>query len=82
MSQTDDDLAPDPEKPAEKEFTQITLRLNPEHFAALMRIADNERLNGQNTIRKLIRIADQIVTGPDSPFASRLEQHLLRRKAG
>jgi hypothetical protein len=81
MVPIDDDLASDPDKPAEKEFTQITLRLDAEHYAALGRVAGFEKLNGQATLRKLIRIADQLVTGADSPFASRLE-HLLTRKAG
>ena len=80
MAQPADEFASDPDKPAEKEFTQITLRLDPEHFAALARIARIERLNGQNTLRKLIRIADQLVSGDESPFASQLE--LLLRKAG
>ncbi len=74
MSQSDDEL----EKPAEK---QINLRLDPEHYAALKRVAGFEKLNGPETLRKLIRIADQAVMGVDSPFASRLE-HLLQRKAG
>jgi len=74
MSQPDDE----PDKQAEK---QVNLRLDPEHYAALKRVAGFERLNGPDTLRKLIRIADQAVMGTDSPFASRLE-HLLQRKAG
>ena len=80
MAQPVEILTSDPDKPTEKEFTQITLRLDTEHFAALARIARIERLNGQNTLRKLIRIADQLVNGDESPFASQLEQ--LLRKAG
>ncbi len=77
MAQPDDD----PDKSAEKDFSQVNLRLDLEHTAALARIAEFEKLNGPNTLRKLIRIADQLISGAESPFASRLE-HLLTRKAG
>lgn len=81
MPKPDDDFPVDPNKSAEKDFTQVNLRLDIEHTAALARIADFEKLNGPQTLRKLIRIADQLVSGSDSPFASRLE-YLLQRKAG
>lgn len=81
MSQPDTDDAPQSEKDPEIPLRQVNLRLDPEHYAALVRIAGFEKLNGANTLRKLIRIADQLVSGADSPFASRLE-HLLQRKAG
>ncbi len=81
MSQSGDDPSTDAEKLAEKDFTQVNLRLDLEHTAALARIAEFEKLSGPNSLRKLIRIADQLITGAESPFASRLE-HLLTRKAG
>jgi len=59
----------------------VTFRLDPDHYAALVRLADFEKLKIPDTLRKLIRIADQAVMGDESPFASKLE-HLLTRKVG
>ena len=76
----DDELPPDSEKPEEPALKVIYLRLDPDHHEALIRIADFEKLSSPNTLRKLIRIADQMVSGSESPFASRLEHLLLPRK--
>ena len=81
MSQPDDDSPPDSEKEPEFLLKNVNFRLDPEHYDALVRIAGFERLKIPDTLRKLIRIADQAVMGAESPFASRLE-HLLTRKAG
>jgi hypothetical protein len=81
MSHPDtDDPPPDSEKPEEKKTEVVYLRLDSEHYNALTRVAGFEKLNCPNTLRKLIRIADQMVSGADSPFASRLEHLLLPRK--
>lgn len=77
MSQPDDD----PPTDAENALKNVNFRLDPEHYEALCRIAGFERLKIPDTLRKLIRIADQAVMGTESPFASRLE-HLLTRKVG
>lgn len=61
--------------------TNVNLRLNAEHLAALERIAECEKLKQPEALRKLIRIADQMLSGDQSPFASRLE-HLLLAKVG
>lgn len=83
MISPDDDLPPDSEKPEEPALKVMYLRLDDEHYQALVRIADFEKLSYPNTLRKLIRIADQMVSGSESPFASRLEHLLLpRKKAG
>jgi hypothetical protein len=76
-----DEPAPDSEKSIEAPLKQVNLRLDPEHHDALLRIAGYEKLTAPAALRKLIRIADQIVSGKKSPFASRLE-HLVARKAG
>ena len=76
-----DESPPESEKSPEIPLKQVNLRLDPEHHDALLRIAGFEKLTAPAALRKLIRIADQIVSGKKSPFASRLEQ-LLTRKAG
>lgn len=81
MSQPDDDPPIDPDKNTENSLRNVNFRLDPEHYAALVRVAGFEKLRVTDTLRKLIRIADQAVMGAESPFASRLE-HLLTRKAG
>jgi hypothetical protein len=78
MANPDDDFSETPNKSPRNDLIQVNLRLDVEHAAALTRIAEFEKLNGPQTLRKLIRIADQLVSGADSPFASRLE-HLLRK---
>lgn len=80
MISPDDDLQPDSEKPEEPALKVMYLRLDAEHHEALARVAAYEKLSAPNTLRKLIRIADQMVSGSESPFASRLEHLLLPRK--
>jgi hypothetical protein len=80
MISPDDDPPPDSEKPEEPALKVMYLRLDAEHFDALSRVAGFEKLSSPNTLRKLIRIADQMVSGSESPFASRLEHLLLPRK--
>ncbi len=75
------DLKKEPEIPDETLCKQINLRLDPEHRDALARIAAFEKMSAPEALRKLIRIADQMVSGEKSPFASRLE-HLLLAKVG
>lgn len=84
MPQPDnDDLVPRPEKLEEPVRKAVAIRFDEEHYAALIRVSEFEKLNVPDTIRKLVRIADQMVSGADSPFASRLEHLLLpRKKAG
>lgn len=77
MIPPEDDLEENPENLSKA----LNLRLDPEHYAALQRIADFEHLKRADTVRRLIRIADRIITGQDSPFAENLEQ-LFQRKAG
>lgn len=84
MSHSDDKDPPltesdNPEKPLRK---HVQVRFDEEHYEALLRIADFENLNVPDTLRKLIRIADQMISGTASPFASRLEHLLLPRKVG
>lgn len=74
-------LDDDPDETPEKLIKDLKLRLDPEHYAALQRIANFEHLKRADTVRRLIRIADRIITGQDSPFAENLE-HLFQRKAG
>lgn len=59
----------------------LKLRLDPVHYAALQRIAKFEHLKRADTVRRLIRIADQLITGSESPFAENLED-LFQRKVG
>jgi hypothetical protein len=81
MTHPDDEgAAPDSEKPKEKQVDVVYLRLDSEHAEALTRIAGFEKLNNPQTLKKLIRIADQMISGSASPFASRLEHLLLPRK--
>ena len=49
---------------------QVVLRLDPEHMAALERICAHERLKRNYAIKKLIRLADQLISGEKSPFKS------------
>lgn len=77
MSQSDDE----PDESPEKSTKDLKLRLDPEHYAALLRLAKYEHLRRADTVRRLIRIADQIVSGQDSPFAENLEA-ILKRRAG
>jgi hypothetical protein len=77
MSQTDDELDDSPEKITK----DLKLRLDPVHYEALIRVAKFEHLKRADTVRRLIRIADQIISGSDSPFAENLES-LFQRKAG
>lgn len=74
-------LDEDPDETPEKLIKDLKLRLDPEHYEALKRIAAFEHLKRADTVRRLIRIADRMITGPDSPFAENLEQ-LFQRKAG
>jgi hypothetical protein len=71
----------DPEENPDIPIKALNLRLDPEHYAALSRIARFEHLKRADTVRRLIRIADKIITGQDSPFAENLEL-LFQRKAG
>jgi len=80
MNHPEDDSPDDPES-TENHLKNVNFRLDPDHYAALQRVAGFEKLKIPDTLRKLIRIADQAVTGDESPFASRLE-HLLTRKVG
>lgn len=64
-----------------KIIRDLKLRLDPEHYTALTRVADFEHLKRADTVRRLIRIADQIVSGQESPFAENLET-LFQRKVG
>lgn len=77
MSQVDDEA----DETAENLTKDIKLRLDPEHYAALQRVAKFEHLKRADTVRRLIRIADQMISGTDSPFAENLEG-LFQRKAG
>jgi hypothetical protein len=76
----DDDFDSEPENPSEPKLKQFNVWLDPEHFEALQRIAKAERMKKPDAMRRLIRIADQVISGADSPFASRLES--LVRKVG
>lgn len=79
ITDDDDELDSDlenPDKPKEKQFV---VRLDPEHYEALGRIAKAERLKKQDAMRRLIRFADQLVSGPDSPFSVNLERPLTRK---
>lgn len=75
--------AEDPPETAEdtQENVQLTLRLDPVHYAALRRISGASNLKGQQAIRHLIRIADRFIQGDDSPFVDRLEGIFPKRKA-
>ena len=78
----DDELDPYIDHPAEKKLVQVFLKLDPEHDAALQRISQHECLSRNNTLRRLIRLADQVVSGDASPFVTLDLQALSRRKAG
>ncbi len=58
----------------------LGLRLDPEHYAALERVAKAEHLSRLNTLRRLIRLADQGISGEQSPF--RGLEFLSQKKAG
>ncbi len=60
----------------------INVRLDPEHHAALQRIARGAHLRQTQVLRHLIRIADRFMQGDDSPFVDRLEGTFPKRKAG
>jgi hypothetical protein len=62
------------------EPSEIHLRLDADHDAALDRIARAENLKRQDTLRRLIRVADRILIGDKSPFPDL--QALFSRKAG
>lgn len=81
ISSEDEDPPSESEKPPEA-LKSVTIRFDVEHYEALLRVSEFERLSIPETLRKLVRIADQMVTGAASPFSSRLEHLLLPRKAG
>lgn len=71
-----DDETQDETKPER----QVVVRLDSEHIEALERICAHERLKRNEAMKKLIRIADQVISGDKSPFRSLdLEIH---RKVG
>lgn len=69
------------EETDEKPGKDLKLLLDPVHYDALQRIAKFEHLKRGDAVRKLIRIADRLIMGSDSPFAENLED-LFQRKAG
>ncbi len=73
MADPDEEFDESPEK-------ALNLRLDPVHYAALGRIAKFEHLKRADTVRRLIRIADQLITA-DSPFAENLDA-IFQRKVG
>ena len=77
MIQPDDE----PDESPGKATKDLKLRLDPVHYAALQRIAAFEHLKRADTVRRLIRIADQLIHGKKSPFAEDLED-LFQRKVG
>ncbi len=59
---------------------QVIVRLDDEHLEALQRICAHERLKRNDALKRLIRLADQLISGEKSPFRSLdLEIH---RKVG
>jgi hypothetical protein len=72
---------PDPDESLEESTKDLKLRLDPAHYAALERVAAFEHLKRADTVRRLIRIADQLIHGEKSPFAENLED-LFQRKVG
>lgn len=59
---------------------QVIVRMDDEHLEALQRICAHERLKRNDAVKKLIRLADQLISGEKSPFKSLdLEIH---RKVG
>lgn len=70
-----------PARKRRQPIRDLKLRLDPAHYAALHRLAAFEHLKRADTVRRLIRIADQIISGQDSPFAENLES-LFQRKVG
>ncbi len=59
---------------------QVIVRLDDEHFDALQRICAHERIKRNDALKRLIRLADQVISGEKSPFRSLdLEIH---RKVG
>lgn len=74
------DLLNDETQGETKPERQVIVRLDDEHFDALQRICAHERLKRNDALKKLIRLADQVVSGEKSPFRSLdLEIH---RKVG
>lgn len=77
-----DDLDFDSENP-ENKAKQFVVRLDAEHYEALVRIAKAERMKKQETMKHLIRFADQLVSGPASPFTGNfVSLFQQQRKAG
>lgn len=71
---TDDD----DETRDETKLRQIVLRVDDRYRAALQRIADNEGLSKTDALKRLIRLADQLISGEKSPFRS-LDLEILRK---
>lgn len=68
---------------AENKEKQFVVRLDAEHYEALVRISKAERMKKQEAMKHLIRFADQLVSGPASPFTGNFISLFQRqRKAG
>jgi hypothetical protein len=81
MSEPADDPPEDTAEDLQK-VVQLSLRLDPVHYAALRRIGGISHLKEQQVLRHLIRIADRFMRGDESPFVDRLEGIFPQRKVG
>jgi hypothetical protein len=71
-----------PEETPDDPEKSINIRLDPVHYAALLRISGVAHLKAPQALRHLIRIADRYIHGKESPFVDRLEAIFPKRKVG